>query len=343
MRNKLTKEIINNRLISDNRNVRMIGDYNGLQSKTMFTDLICGHSWLAMPSNVTGHRKSGCGVCSPTKKMTVEDIRQQILQKNNGIDLIGEYVDRSTKTVFKCSNDHIFTSTVNSVLGSKSCPECIGRYTRTVEEVNLLLSDKNLSITTNFNTLQDKITAVCSNGHNWTSTVSRIIRSKGCAHCQKNAPLTNDRVKEILKSKNATLLTEFIRGGQNTIRCKNNHIYTVHSNKIKDSCPHCDSGGFKLERPATAYIIQYKDFIKYGITGNIKTRLRHLKRNGSYSVLYTKYFILGSNAVEWEKQIKKVYGGSFADKSMCLLGYTETLPISLSNDIITNLKEYNND
>jgi hypothetical protein len=40
--------------------------------------------------------------------------------------------------------------------------------------------------------------------------------------------------------------------------------------------------------------------------------------------------------MDWGRNIKQKYGGNFATKEQCPDGYTETLPISLLEELISN-------
>jgi hypothetical protein len=339
MRSKLNKVVINQRLVTDNRSVRMIGDYLGLQKKTLFTDLICGHNWLARPDNVTTH-KSGCAECSPTKKLTEQDVIAKLLAKDNGIKLTEPYTTRDATYTFECVAGHKFKSALASVLYSDSCPICVGRYQRTKNELNVELRDRGLTILDEFMVLKDKVRYSCDNGHIGKTTVERLINMR-CAHCQRNAPLTENIVKSRLYEKGSTLISPFIRGKMVSIRCALGHEYEIYSAKATSKrCPECRIKGFRYDLPAVGYVIEYNGFIKYGITGDLVVRTRHLKKNGKHLSFFTRNFFTGKEAYDWEKSVKKKFGGSYVDVNTCPDGYTETLPPNKLQKVIKNLKEY---
>jgi hypothetical protein len=109
---------------------------------------------------------------------------------------------------------------------------------------------------------------------------------------------------------------------------------------IGSVCPLCfgGGGGFKCTKPGHGYLLNFGNFIKFGITNVLSRRLSEHKRyNGKFSVIKTKLFENGQDALDWENSIKKRFGGNYVSKDICLRGYTETLPMCLKDALVETL------
>jgi hypothetical protein len=129
-------------------------------------------------------------------------------------------------------------------------------------------------------------------------------------------------------------------------RCHVGHEWEAELNSLlrtsSHGCPECSVSGFKKDKPAHAYILIFDDFIKYGISNRLKIRLNEHKSNGEYEIHTTRFFERGSDALEWESMIKKVFGGSFVSKYRCADGFTETLSLSRLDEVSTSLLTWEN-
>jgi hypothetical protein len=115
--------------------------------------------------------------------------------------------------------------------------------------------------------------------------------------------------------------------------CEDGHKWQASPDNVmkKSGCPHCADYGFNPSKPAYAYLLDYGDFIKYGITNSLMSRLRnHRYKNGDFTVIATRLYEHGTDALRWENDIKTTLGGKYATRERCPDGYTETLRPSLT-------------
>ena len=117
MPNKLTKEIVNERIA--HRGIAMTGDYINNKTKTEFT---CSevHHWDARPDSVMSGK--GCPHCVGNILLTKEIVNERITHR--GITMTGDYVNVMTKTGFACSEGHKWDTTPNHVMKGRGCPNC---------------------------------------------------------------------------------------------------------------------------------------------------------------------------------------------------------------------------
>lgn len=214
---KLTKEIVNERLKSDDRAIRMVDDYVTDKTKSLFECLVCDHKWTPTPHNIMS-RLSGCPLCHNkircyVGRLSKEEVNGRLLKDSRPLKLIGDYAGSHSKSLFQC--------------------------------------------------------LVCD--HKWLTTSKNII-----------------------------------------------HNFS--------GCPVCSKHGYSISKPGYIYILDFGDYIKYGITNNLKTRLyAHNRNNGKYTVALSKLYEDGITAQNWERNIKIIFGGRFVSKEIMPDGYTETL------------------
>jgi hypothetical protein len=117
---KLTKEIINERLAQ--RGIKLVGKY--IQSNTKATfKCKSNHEWTSRPGSVLFG--DGCPQCATNAVYTTEEINQRLAEHGNGITLIGNYVNGSTSTTFRCKKGHEWTTKASHVTrGASGCPHC---------------------------------------------------------------------------------------------------------------------------------------------------------------------------------------------------------------------------
>jgi hypothetical protein len=165
----------------------------------------------------------------------------------------------------------------------------------------------------------------------------KVMAGKGCPHCAGNARLSKEIVNQKLSQRGISMIGEYYNARTPSLfRCVRGHEWKTNPDNIlnKSGCPRCSTYGFNPGKPAYIYLLDYVDFIKYGITNDLETRLStHRFKNGEFVVLSTKLYENGNDAVNWEKQIKKIFGGRFVTKEKCPDGYTETLSPTLVEDI----------
>lgn len=180
-----------------------------------------------------------------------------------------------------------------------------------------------------------KSTFKCVCGNIWNTKPSHIFDGVGCPKCSKLAAAeklksSKKKVNESLNEREIELIGDYINGKtKTTFKCVCGNIWmSTPGNILKgQGCPSCAEYGFKLNKPAWIYVIDFGEFIKYGITNNIKVRLGKLKQsNGKYFVVITKMYETGSMAFNMEQRIKQELGGKFVTKDILPDGWTETLP-----------------
>jgi hypothetical protein len=81
-----------------------------------------------------------------SNRLSKEIVNQRIAHR--GIELIGEYIRNSVKTLFKCANNHTWLAKPNNVMSPRQsgCPHCAGQFPLTKDIVNSRIKHKNLEL-----------------------------------------------------------------------------------------------------------------------------------------------------------------------------------------------------
>lgn len=179
-------------------------------------------------------------------------------------------------------------------------------------------------------------------GHKWQARPNSVFYSKnGCPVCNGTTKLSKEIVNFRLIDRGIQIVESYTYISSHTktkFICSFGHewVTTPASVMHGSQCPHCsEKGGYDSSKSGTFYALDFITFIKYGITNNLQRRLAQHKRNGRYTIAFTKSFEDGSIAQKLEREVDKKFGGRFATKEQCPDGYTETLCPSKLKDIIT--------
>ena len=107
----------------EGRNIKRLGDVNGLTTKISFQCLIDNHIWDTLPSIIlAGH---GCLVCSGKKPISNELIDLRLEGRN--IRRLDDVINDITKIQFQCTTktcNHIWFTTPNKITSGAGCPMC---------------------------------------------------------------------------------------------------------------------------------------------------------------------------------------------------------------------------
>lgn len=337
MRKKLTKEDVNERI--RDRGFELIGEYISTNTKSLFR---CpnSHEVETFPSGIMNG--DGCIICrNINSTFTNADVNKKL--KDRGITLAEKYTNNKTYTLFRCSNNHTWEAKPRSVMGGSGCPTCYSiNRTLTKENVNERIKNRGIELIGDYIDTSHLSLFRCANNHKWKVGSARVLEGSGCPDCAAiNRRLTKEDIQERIKDRGIEIIGEYIKTESRTLfRCINNHQWEATATNIMKGrgCPVCAVHGFKPNIPAHVYLLDFGHFIKFGISNTLKVRLRsHIKQNGNYTVIKTKLFENGQDALDWENNIKKKYGGSYVTKDICPQGFTETLPVFFKETLITML------
>lgn len=181
-----TKEYIS-KLHDINSNVDVLEEFLGLQKPILHRCKIDGYEWLSNPINMLNG--ATCPLCSGRRK-TTESFKQEVTLVNPDVEIIGEYVNTSTKIHCKCRIDGYewYTYPLNLLKGC-GCPLCAGvnkkthnDYVRCVDKIH-----NNIIVIGQYINARTKILHKCTTcGTEWLMDPHHILAGRGCPACNQS-------------------------------------------------------------------------------------------------------------------------------------------------------------
>ena len=124
-----------------NSNIEIVGEYKDTQTKIKCKCKKDGYEWEVRPADLL--RGSGCPKCYGNIKLTHEEFINRIKKINNDIEIIGEYINNSTKIKCRCKVDnHIWETVPSDLLRDIGCPKC--NSSKGEKRIAKYLDDKNI-------------------------------------------------------------------------------------------------------------------------------------------------------------------------------------------------------
>lgn len=211
---------------------------------------------------------------------------------------------------------------------------------RTSESIHaqLLLMGNGITLIGEYKNFLSKTLFKHQCGHFWEASPGNILNGKGCPKCNApkgKVPLVEDEVRLRLINMNngITIIGEYKNTTSKTLfRHQCGYEWETKPSHVLSGvgCPNCTIYGFNPSKPAWTYVLKFANFIKYGITNNLNSRMRtHRRINGEFELIYSVYYEVGRSVLDWENHIKQTHGGRFTTKDECPDGWTETLSLSI--------------
>lgn len=170
-----------------NPNIEALDDYINSSTKISVKCLKCNNIWETSPKVLLkGH---GCPKCVKNRKKTQEEFVREIEKLNKKIEILGEYINYSTKVQVKCLKcNNIWHSTPNSLLKGSGCPKCANNIRKTQEEFEdeMQKYNKHITILGVYKNAVTPIKVKCNIcGNEWEAKPSRLLRGAQCMNCIK--------------------------------------------------------------------------------------------------------------------------------------------------------------
>lgn len=152
-----------------------------------------------------------CPKCCNNKKMTHEEFIEKFYKQNpnaNSIEILGTYINSTTKIRCKCKVDKYEWETIPSVLLNQKCgcPKCSGNIQKSHEEFMKDFIKKNIfaneiEILEKYKNAYTKIKCRCKiDGYEWETKPSNLLNGTGCPKC--NESKGEKRIAKYLKENN---------------------------------------------------------------------------------------------------------------------------------------------
>jgi hypothetical protein len=174
--------------------------------------------------------------------ITIVDMKM-IAKDSGGQCLSSEYLNNSSKLIWKCKNGHIWEATPKNIKKGRWCPFCVGKYLTIEEMQNRAKKFKGKCLSKEYINAKEKLQWQCRVGHVWLATPDSIKSGNWCPHCAGNAKKSIDDMKILAQERNGKCLSKSYVNAHSLLkwRCEFGHVWEAAStNVIKGSwCPFC--------------------------------------------------------------------------------------------------------
>ena len=187
-------------------------------------------------------------------------------ERNNGLTPMDVLPNSNKMVWWKCSKGHEWYARINGRSGENGCPYCSGRYAikgkNDLQTVNPTLAkewnyDKNnrltpMDVLPNSN---KKVWWICSEGHEWQSTIANRNNGNGCPYCSGRHAIKGENDLQAVNpnlanewnyEKNNGLLPQDMMSNSNKMVwwiCSKGHEWqsTIANRNKGNGCPICNS------------------------------------------------------------------------------------------------------
>lgn len=279
---KLTHEEFMEKFNKQNKHahdIEIMGTYINAKTKIKCKCKIDEYEWETIPSRLL--QGGGCPKCGGTKKLTHEEFITRLQQINANIEIIGTYVNSSTKILCRCKIDRCeWEARPTDLLQGHGCPQCMkithDKFIQRFNEVNPYAND--IEILGTYKGALNKIKCRCKiDGCEWEANPSNLLKGTGCPKCgekrtaQKQAK-THEQFMEELQQINPNIeILGTYKNALNKIKCRCKvceHEWEAQPRNLLNGigCPKCNiSKGEKrvaqyLDNLGITYIYNKKYF-----------------------------------------------------------------------------------
>lgn len=241
-----------------NENIEVLGTYVNIKTKILHRCKIHNIEWETAPNNILSGR--GCNKCGREKvlkatRKTHDQFIKDVFTKNKNIEILGEYINSTTKIKCRCLIDgYEWTPKAGSLISGRGCPKCSGLMKKTTKQYKeeVFKLDNNIEVLDEYINDSTKILHKCKiDNHEWYAKPNWIINGGRCPKCwdsrRKYAKrISNDEFIERLLdvNKNIVPLEQYVTSNDKIkFKCKidGHEWYTKPSSIINNGhgCPIC--------------------------------------------------------------------------------------------------------
>lgn len=189
-KNKKTHEEYVTEVSDINPNIEVVGKYINNHTNILHRCKIDGCEWMASPHNILRGRR--CPRCTKKEKYDHKEYVSRVARINQDIEVVGKYVNATTKILHKCKIDGFkWYTTPHNILQGKGCPDCARKKLRNklvkshdkyVDE--LLIINRNIKVIGQYVNSQTPITHKCLICDcEWEASPSNTLKGVGCPNC----------------------------------------------------------------------------------------------------------------------------------------------------------------
>lgn len=195
-----------------NPNIKILGEYINLKTKTKCVCLVCNNEWDTTPANLLN--RSGCPKCAVKKVAGIrrkehDEFVREMKNINSNIKITNKYINNRTKVECECLIcDCVWSSTPSNLLKGRGCTECAQksreisrRKTHEAFIEDMKIANPNIEIISKYVNSKTNISCRCSIcGSLWSAKPANLLSGTGCPKCTRSK--SEDKIECFLKSNN---------------------------------------------------------------------------------------------------------------------------------------------
>lgn len=176
-------------------------------------------------------------------RKTTEEIQSQLAHR--GITFLRDVPAKGVRRgLFQCEKLHQWEATISSVCQSgNGCAECAGKKRLTVEDINLRLKDRGITLLSGYTNVNGKALFECPESHEWETYVVNVLNGYRCGICTQRTLMTKEMVNEKLKDKGVWVTGDYKGVNKKTeMQCNEGHIWIGRPAEALQGvkgCPKC--------------------------------------------------------------------------------------------------------
>lgn len=184
--------------------ISTISNYQNCRTKILVECNVCGYQWQARTSDLL--RGHGCPRCAGKERKTTDRFCEEVAISNPDLEIVGKYVNTSTKIETRCSVcGYSWKASPSSLLKGIGCPSCGGTKKKTQDEFITELAYKNpdIKVLGEYKNNRTKIKIQCIRcGYVWSATPHNLIDARSrCPKCtHSSTSFVEQFILEWLKS-----------------------------------------------------------------------------------------------------------------------------------------------
>lgn len=166
--------------------ISTVGKYQNSRTNLLVQCDVCGYKWSTRTSDLL--RGHGCPRCSGKERKTTSRFREEVENVNPNVEVVGEYVNTSTKIAVHCKVcGNYWSANPSTLLNGIGCPSCGGTKKKSQDEFvqQLYASNSDIEVLSEYKNNRAKITVRCLRcGHIWSATPHNLLDNRSrCPKC----------------------------------------------------------------------------------------------------------------------------------------------------------------
>ncbi len=166
--------------------ISIIDKYVNSRTKITVRCDVCSYQWTARHTDLL--RGHGCPRCSGKERKTTSRFREEVAMTNPNLEVVGEYVNTSTKIDVRCLDcGYTWKTNPSSLLSGIGCPACGGTKKKSQDEfIHALFSiNPDIKVLEQYKNNSTKISVRCLRcGYEWRATPHNLIDARSrCPKC----------------------------------------------------------------------------------------------------------------------------------------------------------------